>query len=165
MGVSASFSFSHLSPCFLVSLCTLNTILGMLVSTGILWMAQGLSSLCPFYVHAYTPFDTFLQMLDSRILLQPRIIESRSHQMQSGLSCAPSSRSVIRKQQSSCGSVHTVSTINHKHSQIAHRCGHAQECNHLKSWLHAHRGRDAFYNTNRKLYKHPHDQHACTTCV
>lgn len=143
VGVSALFPFSHLPPYFLVSLHLKNYSGNIGVSREFMDGARGLFSPCLLFVHAHAPFYWLKEPLNA-----------------AGSICAPSSCSHIKRQQSSCGSVHTVSTINHKHSQIAHRCSHAQEFNHLKSWLHAQRERDAFYNTNRKLYKHPHNQHA-----
>lgn len=77
----------------------------------------------------------------------------------------------IRKELPSCGSIHAVSTANHKHSQIAGRCRHVQEFSHLRSWPHCvtHRHtpthtltqivKHAFYSTSTKPYEQPH-QHS-----
>ncbi len=60
----------------------------------------------------------------------------------------------IGEEQPSCGSIHSVSTANHKHSQIAGRCRHAQEFSHLKSWPHYARHTNTHTHTEREREVH-----------
>lgn len=84
VGVRTLFS-SHLSRCFLLSL-HLNNYSGNISVSREFMDAHGD---CSLFVHARTLCDTFPQTLESQILLQRWIIDSKSHRMQSRLFVHP----------------------------------------------------------------------------
>ena len=132
-----------LYPSCLSSVGTLHTV------GGNLWMAHMDCSLSLIHTHTHTRRDICsIAHSNFKVRLSDWKKEVR-------FICLCKVSSGIREERPSCGSIHPVSTANHKQSQIAGRCRHAQEFNHLKSWPHY----------AQHTHTHTHRKRESKTCI